>query len=277
VAVFDEVHYWTEVKLDIVREYASAYSTILAAQARPRLHHVYVDAFAGAGMHVSKRTGDFIPGSPLNALAVKPPFREYHLIDLNSDKTGSLRALTAGRSNVTVHDGDCNGILLNDVFPRARYEDYRRALCLLDPYGLHLNWEVIQTAGEMRSVDMFLNFPVMDMNRNVLWRNLDRVDPKQVARMNGFWGDDTWRSVAYSTSGNLFGFEEKNDPGAIARGFQERLKKVGGFRWVPDPLPMRNSIGAVVYYLFFASHKPAADNIVRSIFKKYWDAGAGLV
>jgi hypothetical protein len=53
--VFDEVHYWTEVKLDIVREYASAYSKILAAQTSPSLCHVYIDAFAGAGMHVSNR------------------------------------------------------------------------------------------------------------------------------------------------------------------------------------------------------------------------------
>src|SRR5438132_9081768 len=98
-AVFDEVHYWTEVKLDIVREYASAYSTILAAQTRPRLYHIYVDAFAGAGMHVSKRTGEFILGSPLNALEIEPPFRECHLIDLNSNKTESLRALTAGKPN----------------------------------------------------------------------------------------------------------------------------------------------------------------------------------
>jgi three-Cys-motif partner protein len=127
----------------------------------------------------------------------------------------------------------------------------------------------------MRSVDIFLNFPVMDMNRNVLWRNLDLVDARQVARMNTFWGDESWRTVAYSTVGNLFEFEEKADPGAIARGFQERLKTVASFKWVPDPMPMRNSVGAVVYYLFFASHKPAADAIVKSIFRKYRDAGSG--
>jgi glucose-6-phosphate 1-dehydrogenase len=37
----------------------------------------------------------------------------------------------------------------NKVFPRVRYEDYRRALCFLDPYGLH-KWAVIE-AGEMHS------------------------------------------------------------------------------------------------------------------------------
>jgi hypothetical protein len=46
---------------------------------------------------------------------------------------------------------------------------------LLDPYGLHLNWEVIQAAGNMKSIDLFVNFPIMDINRNALWRNPDGI------------------------------------------------------------------------------------------------------
>jgi len=32
---------------------------------------------------------------------------------------------------------------------------------------------------------------------------------------------------------------------------------------------MRNTLNAVVYYLFFASHKPVAEDIVKYIFNKY--------
>jgi hypothetical protein len=42
----DEVGYWSELKLEIIRKYAVAYSTILTAQSR-RLEHHYIDAFAG--------------------------------------------------------------------------------------------------------------------------------------------------------------------------------------------------------------------------------------
>ena len=38
---FDTIGYWSEIKLEIVREYARAYSTILTSN---RLHHVYIDA-----------------------------------------------------------------------------------------------------------------------------------------------------------------------------------------------------------------------------------------
>jgi three-Cys-motif partner protein len=267
---FDEIGYWSEIKLDIVREYAAAYSRILAAQTKPRLEHVYVDAFAGAGVHISRHTGRFVPGSPLNALLVKPPFRAYHLIDIDGQKTALLRQLVAGRNDVYVYQGDCNSILHNEVFPQIRYEEYRRGLCLLDPYGLHLDWKVIETAGKMRTIELFINFPVADINRNVLWRNPEGVDNADIERMNRFWGDDSWREACYRQVPSLFGdMLAKEDNKTVAEGFRQRLRKVAHFKHVPEPIPMRNSKGSVVYYLFFASQKPVAKEIVEDIFNKY--------
>jgi hypothetical protein len=51
--------------------------------------------------------------------------------------------------------------------------------------------------------------------------------------------------------------------------FQKRLQTVAGFEFVPDPLPMRNSNNAIVYYLFFASQKPVAKKIIEDIFNTY--------
>lgn len=268
----DEIGYWTEIKLDIVGKYAAAYSRILAKQKQrnPHFRHIYIDAFAGAGEHISKTTGETVPGSPLKALAILPPFDEYHLIDLNPQKTSNLRSLIGCRPDVHIYEGDCNRVLIDTVLPRARWEDYRRALCLLDPYGLDLDWRVVQTAGGMRSVDMFLHFPVMAMNRNVLRRDPDRVDPQQTLRMTRYWGDDSWRQIAYTTEGKLFPqFPDKLPNETIAAAFRDRLKDVAGFAYVPEPIPMRNKPNSVVYYFFFASQKPIAAEIVRDIFDKY--------
>lgn len=270
---FDEIGYWSEVKLDIVREYAAAYSRILAVQKSPSLFHLYIDAFAGAGLHISRSTGEYIPGSPLNALLIEPPFGEYHLIDMDSKKVDSLQRIAAQYSNVTVHEGDCNELLLKKVFPRAKFSDYRRALCLIDPYGLHLNWEVMQVAGQMKSIEIFLNFPIMDMNMNVLKKDPGKVDPQQASRMTAFWGDESWQQAAYSSNENLFGIEEKTSNDAMVAAFRQRLKKVAGFKYVPEPIPMRNNRGATVYYLFFASQKPVAADIVHYIFNKYRNKG----
>jgi len=274
---YDEIGYWSEIKLEIVRKYAQAYSTILSRQPYIR-KYIYIDAFAGAGEHISKRTHDFVPGSPLNALNVQPPFSEYHLIDLNPDKVNNLRQLTADSPNIFVYNEDCNSVLPAKVFTRARRDDYHRALCLLDPYALNLDWEVIQTAGLMKSIEIFMNFMVMDVNMNVLWNDPGRVQPAQAVRMDRFWGDRSWRNRLYrKPEGLLPGFddiEEKVSNEAVAKAYQERLQRIAGFAYVPDPMPMRNSRGAIVYYLFFASPNKTGAKIVSEIFDKYRDRGA---
>ena len=271
---FDEIGVWSEVKLEILKKYAAAYSTILSAQTKTSLFHVYIDAFAGAGKHLSKTTQAFVPGSPLNALAVQPQFREFHLIDIAPEKIENLKELIGPRKDVFIYQGDCNEILLKDVFPRVRYDQYRRGLCVLDPYGLHLDWNVISTAGHMKSLDVFLNFPVQDMNRNVFWKVPAGVDEAQIRRMNLFWGDESWRNIVYETKWNLFRVPEKEPNEVIAEAFRRRLKDVAGFDRVPEPLAMENSKGAILYYLFFASQNSTAEKIACEIFSKYRKHGS---
>ena len=273
-AEFDEICYWSEVKLEIIKKYATAYSKILSK--RTELRHIYIDAFSGAGKHISRTTSDFVAGSPVNALEVRPPFHEYHFVDLDSIKVARLRAVAGERQDVKIYEGDCNVVLPKQILPTLAYSSFRRALCLLDPYGLHLDWHVIAMAGKLGTVDMFLNFPVTDMNRNVLWREPERASVDQIARMTQLWGDESWRGAVYEQHDTLFGpgLKKKHDANALlAEAFRRRLQDVAGFEYVPTPMPMRNSVNAVVYYLYFASPKAVAADIVEDIFRKYADYG----
>jgi three-Cys-motif partner protein len=122
----------------------------------------------------------------------------------------------------------------------------------------------------MKSIDLFLNFPIMDMNRNVLWKNPEKVEQNQIERMDAFWGDNSWRNVAYKKTKNLFGDDElKVGNEDIVKAFQDRLKKMAGFKFVPEPIPMRNTIGSVIYYLFFASPNKTGAKIAEHLFSKY--------
>lgn len=268
---FDEIGYWSELKLEIVEKYGAAYTT--AFRNSPNLKKYYIDAFSGAGVHMSKRTGQTIEGSPARALKVSPPFDAFYFIDMDADKTAYLQKLCEGRSNVNIHTGDANPYLTNVLLPTIQFRHFNRALCLLDPYGLHLDWDVIRKAGDSRAIDMFLNFPVMDMNRNAFWKNPDLVPRDGVERMTRFWGDESWKQAAYAEDPqqNLFTGPDliKQENEAIVNAFRVRLQKVGAFTFVPEPLPMRNRNNAVVYYLFFASQKPVAEKIIDDILKKY--------
>jgi three-Cys-motif partner protein len=271
---FDEMGDWSEIKLEIIEKYGAAYTKTFSNAAGRGLKKFYIDGFSGAGLHISRATGQPIEGSPARVLKITPPFDRYYFIDMNPQKTAYLSKICGDRRDVEIHTGDSSSYLINTLLPTIDYTHYNRALCLLDPYGLHLDWGVMACAGRSKAIDIFLNFPVMDMNRNAIWRNIDKAPKEGIERMNRFWGDEMWRKAAYAESAqtNMFFSEPellKQDNDAIVKAFQIRLREVAGFQFVPDPLPMRNGNNAVVYYLFFASQKPVAKNIIEDIFRKY--------
>ncbi|MCF7890563.1 three-Cys-motif partner protein TcmP [Candidatus Bipolaricaulota bacterium] len=267
---YDVIGPWSEVKRDLISDYAKAYSKILSNQ--EHLEHAYVEGFAGTGRNISKSQGyKLINGTTKVVFEIDPPFHEYHFIELNPERKKCLEENLQGKDNAFFYEGNCNEVLPERILPRLRYEEYRRGLCLLDPYGLHLDWEIIEKAGNMGTVDLFLNFPVHDMNRTVLWHNTDELEDWQINRMNKFWGDDSWRDVAYETKETLFDFDRKikRNMDHIVSAFRERMREEAGFEHVPEPVLFRNQNNAPLYYIFFGSQNDAANDIVKDIFNKY--------
>ena len=90
--------------------------------------------------------------------------------------------------------------------------------------------------------------------------------------MTDSWGDDSWKEAAYSIKPpDIFDYQqiEKESNEAIVAAFRKRLQEVAEFQFVPEPIPMKNSNGATIYYLFFASPKEVAQKIIKDIFAKY--------
>lgn len=269
----DEIGPWSEIKLDILRDYAAPYSLILKNNG---FHHGYVDAFSGPGLHVRKADGEEILGSPLVALRVEPPFDEYHFIDLDGEKVEFLKSQVGSRPNVKFYKADSNEVMLDSILPRFSYAKGTRALCVLDPYKLTLDWRVVCAAGSSRGVEVFINFPVMQMNRNCKHEDMSRILPGELDAMDRFWGDRSWHSAMFrpSAQSNLFGVAEmdKTENRDLVNAYCKRLKEVAGFGFVADPLPMRNSRNVVVYYLIFAGPNKTGWKIVQDIYRKYESA-----
>ena len=279
---FDEIGEWSEMKLDIVGMYAKAYTTILRGQ--PEGFKIYyIDGFSGPGLHKTKSHGELVDGSPLRVLDGPHKFNKYYLIEQNHAKAKFLQQKCKERfpdriGDIQVIQDDCNQVLMNDILPKMAYGNYERVLCLLDPYGLHLDWQVIQKMGSGMGtrgiVDLILNFPVLDMNMNILLEDLDKASASQLAPMDRFWGDASWRNIAYTP--NLFGGLEKTAKRgektyeSIAIAYRDRLKKEAGFKFVREPLLMRTpEKNAPLYYLFFASANPVAHKVAGDVFNKY--------
>ena len=271
----DKIGVWSEIKLDIIKEYAKAFTTIMKNQDWCK-GYVYIDAFAGAGVHISRRTGELIPGSPWNALEIDYPFTEYHYIDIDKAKTEMLERMAPENFNIKVYLGDCNKILTKNILPTLQYKSKKRALCFLDPYGLHLHWETIVEAARLKTTEVFLNFPLMDMNRNVLHKDLLSAEPDQIERMNRFCGSEEWQEILYKEDKQMGLWGDTNQVKVVSSNIKlgdwfrtERLKKAAGFKFVPEPVLMRNSRGGPLFFLFFASHNETGKKIVNDIFNKY--------
>lgn len=276
----DDIGPWSEVKLDIIKDYASAYSTIFHSPRQSWATHIYVDAFSGPGVNISRRSGDLIAGSPLNALMIENPFKEYYLIDADGDKTKLLRSLvdeqlstmSAPVPTVKIFSGDSNPILLDVIFPRVEANSRLRALCLLDPYKKRdLDWEVVRRAGSTKRIELFINVPMLDIERNVLRRDFTKVSKSEIEKMNRFWGDESWQSV-FSNRKTLFGDLDRvkaESSNKLVKDYKKRLKNIAGFAFVTEPLVMRNSSGGIVYYLYFASPNRTGAKIVSDIFGRY--------
>jgi three-Cys-motif partner protein len=154
---FDEIGSWSELKLEIVEKYGAAYTTALS-NAR-NLRKLYIDGYSGAGVHVARRTGAQVEGSPAGVLKLSPPFDGFYFIDMDTTRTAHLQTLCQGRSDVVILTGDANVKLTKEVLPKIHFRKFNRALCLLDPYGLHLDWESYTWPGNRRLLICSSIFP----------------------------------------------------------------------------------------------------------------------
>ncbi|MFN7985391.1 MAG: three-Cys-motif partner protein TcmP [Vicinamibacterales bacterium] len=267
VRVLDRLQPWSRIKHEIIDKYLSSYTTILKGQTSIK-RYVYIDAFAGAGVAVEPSTEDLAFAGAARALQVEPPFSEYHFIERDPLKLSVLREVARLRPNAHVHEGDYRDHLVK-LLARCRYEQFARALCLLDPYGLSVDYELIEKIGQMRSVEIFFNFMIMGANRNVLWADPSKVSDSRRALMTKVWGTENWPDDVYQRQAGFFGDEiVKGSNDHVIEAYRKRLK-AAGFKYVPEPVAMRNSMNAPVYYLFFCSPSSTGHKIVDQIFARY--------
>jgi three-Cys-motif partner protein len=264
----DEVGYWSEAKLEIVAKYSKGASRILRSSGFKSL---YVDGFAGAGVHKSRRTGKLIAGSPLLVSRVQPPFERIELVEQDPERVALLRSQFAEDRRVQVHHGDANDLVPRIVKGIARNSDWR-AVVLLDPYKLNLKWGTIRGVGATRAADMLIHLPTMQIQRNVVRRTLEAGVESEQQRMTELWGGTGWQTAAYREEETLFGSEEsKAGILDIAHAFRERLIEPhgAGFKFCSRPVPMRNNGRRVIYYLLLASQVDVAVKVFEDVTRDY--------
>lgn len=279
----DELGPWSVEKLDILSEYLAAYTRIMNAQGWCRGFY-YVDAFTGTLTPWDRDNEEYLLGSPLRALETTPSFSGYFFIDIKQGRANRAEKLKSlyPQQKIEVCCGDCNDVLRDMILPKVNRQSARRALVFLDPYGLQVRWETVEALAKVKTCDMFINFPIMGIIRNL---PTDREpDPAAVMAINQVFGDEAWRDGLYTkkraVQGSLFGGAAEPEI-CRARDLSERLtryylRKIAALGLKTSSARiMRNSKNTPLYALLLATPKEAGVKIMNDIFKKYEELALG--
>jgi len=264
---------WTQRKLEVLKKYLQAYTTIFKRNPRARSYSIsYVDAFAGTGTlrrpalggllkflpELESNEEEFRKGSVLRALEVEPHFDGYVFIENDATKCKELEAISAefsDRRNVRILNEDANTALLK--WCKKLDASRERAVVFLDPFGASVEWEVIAALGQTQAVDLWVLFPYFAINRMLPRR---RKPPKAWAdRLTSIFGTDEWESSFYTTtafkslldSSRVESVRRSADHRAILDFFVTRLRQE--FVGVSRQFPLHNSKGSLLFILFFAA------------------------
>lgn len=289
---------WTQIKLDRLRKYLPAYTTIFHGNERARyLQTVYVDAFAGTGYSLPKvkstisdnnvdlfadfgepETQRFLKGSAQIALETEPTFDKYIFVEKEPEYAAELERLKIryynSGQNIQIVQSDTRTFLPD----WCAQQDWKktRAVVFLDPYSSQADWATIQSVAKGK-VDLWLLWPIGQVINRLLTTKQLPPDSWGEALTRAF-GTEEWKTRFYKTfsTGQTSLFEE--DPQdqtvktanfkAIERFFVERLETIFEKEGVAqNPLYLCNSQNTPLYLLCFASHHKTAVKIAEHILK----------
>jgi three-Cys-motif partner protein len=124
----------------------------------------------------------------------------------------------------------------------------------LDPYGMQVQWQTLQTIADCPQIDLWLLLPTgIAINRLVPRRG--EQNPRWAERLDAFYGSPDWRNVFFSSERDLLGVERQarsSDLHDIVCYTMDRLRTLFGGGLYPDALQLRTG-NHPSYHLVFAN------------------------
>ena len=231
---------WSKDKLYFVSYFSSLFNGGMKNRWPTR---AYVDLFAGPGRCKDRETGIEFAGSPLAALECQTPFT--HLFFNDIDK-GFVDALTKRQerlhpqANVEYLNLDCNRAAqqIAQQIPKGAL-----TLAFIDPWNYELTFDSLAHLGRRQATDLIVTFHTTAIKRNA---------HQQIAAVDAFLDDQNWRARYWESQGNV----SRPPTTVLIDTFQSRLRSRLGYTQFGDPMSIRNSAGAPIFYLLFASKHP---------------------
>lgn len=205
----------------------------------------------------------------MRAMRPENRFDIYRFNDLNSQHAHELRDfIEQARKRLlpsvdaSVEQTDANTFLLHvaEELKAARSRNQTRAVAMLDPFGMQVNWESLCALGSTHSVDVWYLVPLGAIAR--LAPRHGNVPHGWHLRMVTCFGDPDWQDFFYreDMTPDLFGanrrLERQEGMGVVIRFVEHRLKLAFPGGLAKRPLLLGPARRAPLFGLFFAMANP---------------------
>lgn len=263
----------TDLKLDIVANYLSAYTTALSKQ---RFNLWYIDAFAGTGertVRLSAEDASLLEtskadriesrrGSARIAIDTKPEFDRLIFIETKRRHLDALNLLRAEypHRDISVVHGDAN----EKIQRAARWSGWRstRAVMFLDPYGMNVDWKTLEAVKETAAIDVWYLVSLSGLYRQATLKG-SALDEKKRAAIIRMLGTADWETEWYKEYSQVSLFSESErerhriaDLGRIEAYVTKRLESL--FPLVLPPRRLMNDRNAPMFSLYFLMANPSS-------------------
>ena len=224
---------WAREKLECLRKYLHAYTTILSKQRFKG--YFYIDAFAGPGtlkvrqqqttdsaqqllledlndVWQDANEAEYISGSPRVALELEKPFTDYIFLEIDSDRLKHLEEMKQSYKSMNrrihIRKQDCNAYLYK-LLKQIPWREWRGVI-FLDPFGMQVPWETIVKIGNTNAIEIFINFPVGMAIQRLLKRS-GKFTSEERNKLNQYFGTEKWYNLLYKTEKDLLGEKHHQD------------------------------------------------------------------
>lgn len=285
---------WAQEKLDCLRKYLSAYTTILKNQNRFK-GYFYIDAFAGPGLLKIRaqeernpaqqslldmaeyavnddEEASYLAGSPRIALEINHQFTDYVFVERDPVRIARLKNLKSEfslqQARIHIREKDCNAYLRELLRDMSGQWSQWRGVVFLDPFGMQVPWDTITDLGATGAIEVLINFPVGMAIQRLLKRS-GQFRPKEKAKLDEYFGTDEWFDLLYEYNPDLLGgqvtkVQESGD--VLVRWYRKRLKEAFGY--VTEAREIQSTTGRPLYYLIFAGPKKVGATIASDVLKQ---------
>jgi|SRR5690554_3247660 len=277
---------WTEKKLEAFSKYVWSYLTIM--KKHPYWKTIYFDGFAGSGSREKEKSELFIElklteedervykSSAERVLSIKDDltFDYYYFIDTKKSSIQKLEAklnsIEASKGKaLAFRTGDSNK-WLKELARTLKTKKYS-ALIFLDPFGMQIDWDSIESLKDTRS-DIWILVPT----GVIVNRLLDKKgELKFLKKLQSFFGlkEEEIRQEFYQTEVQETFFGEIEITRKILKPIEKianlyltRLSAIWKFT-IDKPLRLNNNHGFPIFHFVFASNYQNAVKIANQITK----------